>query len=185
MNPIESAWSVLKMGVVLPDDAEEIDENHPAWKRQGHIQDKHKRYYSPEEDKLWDVPTRIGVWPDNPDDLYHGYSPVPFWSESSGGYHPDVHEQPDIIGHEEHQEVHGPGRVGVVKPEGENELKHTDTETLIRMQKDIAEVIRQKMAKHEHDMNNPFSEHDYMDLIVMQQTIMEELGRRGVPGYGA
>mgnify|MGYP003134731521 FL=1 len=81
MSAYDAVYSILKMGVVLPDDAEEIGATDDGEARKYRSKSRHEEY---------DVPHHIGLYPENPDDPHHGYSPAPHWSSTDQGYHPEV-----------------------------------------------------------------------------------------------
>jgi len=90
MNALDYAWNMLKMGVALPDDAEGPFD-HPD------DPDLHV-YESPS--RTFTIPKKIGRYPDNPGDPYHGFTPQPWWDEGpkAPGYHPHATESDPKIG---------------------------------------------------------------------------------------
>ena len=84
MSAIDYAWNMLKMGVSLPDDAEGPFD-HPD------DPDLHV-YESPT--RTFTIPKKIGKFPENPEDPYHGFGVQPWWDEGGKypGYHPHASE---------------------------------------------------------------------------------------------
>ena len=65
MSAYSAVYNILKMGVNLPEDAEELGASDDGESR---------RYKSKSKNEEYDVPHHIGVGDENPDDPHHGFS---------------------------------------------------------------------------------------------------------------
>ena len=83
MNAYDTIYQILKMGVSLPDDSKELRTHR-------NIGDGKRKFISESRNEEYHVPHEVGVYPDNPDDPYHGFTPAPFYSSTNQGYHPEV-----------------------------------------------------------------------------------------------
>lgn len=131
MNAYESVYRILKMGVNLPDDAEEIGATDDGESR---------KYKSKSRGEEYNVPHHVGVHPDNPDDPHHGFSPIPAWEEQSHGYHPEVRANLTMPSDDNntktqmHQQLAADGKNG--SPSIENLLAAVQSELSHREKKD-------------------------------------------------